>query len=497
MSKAHAVRTMLKDEAKRDKTEEVAYVRKEKAAEEAMMRRLAEVYGDGSNRRDDGRRRHAWRCQECKFANYESRIACASCLAVPDTWQGTKLPNVARPAVNTDATATITRVAGRCYRSYAAAGVPTARPCHAARGGGEYDDEPGCPAPAAVGTAWDEDADDYADCDDDAADDDGPRVARDAQRGDYFMRMPCPARYHGFIIGQKGRALAETQRLTGATIIIPKKADSAEAGGAAASELDGDTVEIRGETINAVRAAQIRIEGAMYQNKDRVEYTHFVSIPLAIATSARAAFASAIDDMLHACVSDDACIDATLFQKPSKVHLTLLMLRLHSEEQLATAKMLLKSLELEVQHIFAPTDRVTVKGLNYMNDDPSEVHVVYAEIERDPVFHKLQGLITRINRAFIDAGLAQEKDVAHNDKLHATLINSKWRGSGDAGSSLVPSSHDRLAFDATHVLRLFGKHHFGCHALTRIDLSRLGGGTGPDGYFSWDAFIEFPLAVEQ
>ena len=58
--------------------------------------------------------------------------------------------------------------------------------------------------------------------------------------------------------------------------------------------------------------------------------------------------------------------------------------------------------------------QIHVKGLEYMNDDPSAMHVAYVGV-RDPVqqqgcVQKLQQLCTAIVDAFADAGLLLSRD---------------------------------------------------------------------------------------
>ena len=49
------------------------------------------------------------------------------------------------------------------------------------------------------------------------------------------------------------------------------------------------------------------------------------------------------------------------------------MLRLYDAADLARAKKLMAELQPAVNELFAPDDKLSLKGLNYMNDDPSEV----------------------------------------------------------------------------------------------------------------------------
>ena len=299
--------------------------------------------------------------------------------------------------------------------------------------------------------------------------------------------MKCASRFWKFIIGSKGKTLQDIQRITGATVVIPKTENE-------------ETIEIFGVNKSSVVAARLKVEAIILDNQDRVEYTHFLSIPLSINPQSKASFASYLQDMTRTCVDEEKRIDPFMFQTPSKIHLTLLMLRLHNEEEMSKAKSLLVVVQEMLREMFystatnSSTAKVSFKGVNYMNDDPSDVHVLYLDLVKDETYKKLVELIQNINSLFIDSGLALPKDVSHNEKLHATIINSKWRNGDvvdgtldhfDSHSASKKSSGPRVSFDATEVLRLFGVNgsSLGSVKLERVDLSILGSGVSADGYY--------------
>lgn len=479
-------------EAKSDKAAEVAYVRKEKAVDAAAHERLTQLYGTGKSiGGDDGvRRKRSWKCVECGFENFTSRNACGECLAQnPDAVQR-RLVDIKQPARCRDSEVRIATINRRCYRVFRGE-APSKKRGALTRGdlreearatiskcdvGGGYNydsedaDEPACGEEGGSGA--------------EAAD---GQIAFDKQNQVYFVRLPIPPRYYKFLIGAKGQTLQETQRLTGATVLIPKGDDVGE-GGAAGAAAAAQYVVIKGPTESAVAAAQIRTDSIVMQSKHKVDYTHFLSIPLGTIPSIRHALETLLHDMKAACIDEGANIDESLFQTPQRLHLTLLMLRLHTEEELSRCKAIMIDLEEKLGTLFSHNDLVTLKGVNYMNDDPSEVHVVYLELEKDDVYSRLAKVIQIINDAFIDAGLALDKDVAHNEKLHATIVNSKWRESTAAGGP-------RLAFDATNILSLFRNVCLGSHRLRHLELNVLGGGRRSgegEGYYQCEFAINFP-----
>lgn len=437
--------------------EEAKFSRKEKQEDDALTKKLVEVYGPAPKRAGGGARRtKSWRCAECNYDNFESRMACGQCLA-KNPLVVREDPDMKQAGHSNDPNIAILHVQDRCYRCYN--GVSPQ----------QHKRRPVAATAAPVQTYSYTDEKSFQEEDED--DDEEAKIQYDPATKQYTLSLDVHPRFYKFLIGIKGQTLLETQRLTETSISIPRSKQGE-------GEPDSHIITVRGPTANNVRAAHVRIFAIMMEAKDKVEYTHFISIPLGPIPSVNASVRSFLSDVMSACCSEESRVEPSLFQNPDKLHLTLLMLRLFTQEEINLAQNLLVSLQPEIAKIFEGDDFVTLKGLNYMNDDPKEVHVLYLEIEKDECFRKLAEAISLINETFISAGIAQEKDVAHNEKLHATIVNSKWRESKQQGGG------PRVPFDATSILNCFGKACIGSHRLARIDLSILGSNhQADDGYY--------------
>lgn len=515
MSKAHLFKNLAKKEQREDKEAEVSYVRAEKAADEAIARKLQEAYGGNSLVREDGSRRHAWRCRECGFANFESRIACANCLAVSprvgkDGQSIAEAKSIAGKPSTREAGLTLQTVGSRVYRTYSAPAVAMRRAIDGpSKASSSQQQLPSASQRAAnnddAGDDGEEDNAQHGSSGLGIDEDGSARVGFDEERKLFVLRMDCPRRYHRFVVGSQAKTLKDIERTCQVKLIVPRSSnDAADQGrGTTSSSManddpnadltagnddgqpdpDKDFVLFEASSLAAVRTAQSRVETIIEEAKGKVEYTHFLSIPLGPIPSAKAIFTHLVDDMKQALVSEAANIDASVFQRPVRVHVTLLMLRLYSREEIDLAKLVLESLEPELQHIFGPNDRIALRGLATMTADVKAAHVVYMDVQRDDIYKRLLALVNRINNAFIDAGIAKPADVQNNGRLHATIMNSKWR------------RHQQQAhqpFNATDALRIFGDRSFGSHQLRSIEINVLGGGAAPDGYFSSIASIGFP-----
>lgn len=124
--------------------------------------------------------------------------------------------------------------------------------------------------------------------------------------------------------------------------------------------------------------------------------------------------------MLSSPWAEECRIDEDIFFEPGHLHLTLAMLKLYSDERRHKAKRLVDDAGAAIRAILAAENaakdgdgdntggdniigggggiRVAVKGLEYMNDDPSEVDVLYLQVAevRDT------GVLARVCQTVVD-----------------------------------------------------------------------------------------------
>ena len=147
--------------------------------------------------------------------------------------------------------------------------------------------------------------------------------------------------------------------------------------------------------------------------------------------------------------------------------------------------------------MFQPEDRLHLKGLNYMNDDPSEVHVLYLQVGKNGLEEKILKLVDHISQTFFRAGLATGNDIEHNEKLHATLMNSKWRAvpepppTEEGAARAPPPKVERMPFDIRPIMEEYEDVDLGLFPLATVEMSRMGAKTSA-GYWVSDQTVAFP-----
>ena len=109
-----------------------------------------------------------------------------------------------------------------------------------------------------------------------------------------------------------------------------------------------------------------------------------------------------------------------------------------------------------------------------MNDDPSEVDVLYAKImpvENDSSLARIQRMADKLLNSFVESGLSKRQH--DRVKLHATLMKSqeKEASSQQQLQQRQQAGRNRESFDARNIFKLFGDFDFGQFTLPEIHLN--------------------------
>ena len=199
-----------------------------------------------------------------------------------------------------------------------------------------------------------------------AADAEGDYEGISSSSGGYTCKMEIPSDLHGNIVGKGRSTLQKLEKDTGATIAVPRKGDNSS------------TVIITGPTAAAVAAARTRVGIICDQGRSHTGYTHFLNIPL----SGMAAATKAFQEGLYDVCGDAQGMSQELFVDPARVHITLVMLKLLTEEEVKKAGAVLKdSSESVISVLGGAKLGVSLDGVEIMNDDPSQVDVLYAKVD--------------------------------------------------------------------------------------------------------------------
>ncbi|XP_055531299.1 activating signal cointegrator 1 complex subunit 1 [Wyeomyia smithii] len=291
--------------------------------------------------------------------------------------------------------------------------------------------------------------------------------------GKFQTSFHVPSVFFAMIIGSKGTTRRRLEAETKTQIIVPKQGT------------EGD-ITVKGSSRKAVTACRQRVELIVLGARSRQQFTHFLSVPLT-ANEIKTKYVKFREKVLTE-LPVGLSIDESLFQKPDKLHLTLFTISLMDNEDRSQAALLLQQCrETIIDPILASYGSIEIRlrGLEYMNDDPHAVDVLYAKVESEP----LQQIADQLMLRFIASGFVQEK--YDRVKLHVTLINSLFRDgiAVDGSEEQQQPRNSRVTFDATTILREFGHYDFGSQRVTDIHLSQRYS-TACDGYYEATGFIK-------
>ncbi|XP_033327476.2 activating signal cointegrator 1 complex subunit 1 [Megalopta genalis] len=267
-----------------------------------------------------------------------------------------------------------------------------------------------------------------------------------------------------FIIGSKHLMRKKLEADTKTSIQIPKVGQ------------DGDIVII-GFHPKGIITARRRIDMLITAARRNLDYTHFLSIPLNEG-SIIMKYMAFKNDVLKSSEKTSRGIDETIFQIPSKLHITIGMLKLFDDAERERATQALDDCK---EHIIKPAMEkygqihICLEGLSIMNDDPTETKVLYARVIDEN--NSLQEIANEIANYYASIDLIDRKQ--ENVLLHVTLMNTRYKNETKRGPYET--------FDATDILKAHEHTKFADTTLKQIHISQLH--TDCNGYYAATAKI--------
>ncbi|XP_053197132.1 activating signal cointegrator 1 complex subunit 1 [Scomber japonicus] len=289
--------------------------------------------------------------------------------------------------------------------------------------------------------------------------------------------IDVPSVLYKYIIGKKGETRRRLESDTKTSINIPKQG------------IEGQIV-ITGSHKAAVSSAVTRVEVLIESFRKKQPFTHFLSFPLN-DPKIQEGFLKFKDDVMQQC-SQDHGVDESIFQNPAKLHLTVGTLVLLNDMEVRKVCEHLQDCQNFIRDITEGKPLpLEVTGIEYMNDDPAMVDVLYAKVNVKDRTDKLQVIADRLVEHFVSAGLmVREWDRV---KLHGTVMNTLFRKDStveDTGGQGRQPMSEREAFDARNILKTFGAYRFGEFELNTVLLSQRYS-TDCTGYYSSAGSINF------
>ncbi|XP_025417954.1 activating signal cointegrator 1 complex subunit 1 isoform X2 [Sipha flava] len=270
--------------------------------------------------------------------------------------------------------------------------------------------------------------------------------------GHCVLKLEIPNVFYGLIIGRNRETLKNLEYQTQARIKIP-------------GPRENNIITIKGDQRSQVIAAKSKIDAIIKRGRLKQTMTHFVSLPMVneMVIHNYLLFKNKVLEECGQCRG----ISELLFQDQLRLHLTITCFVLCDAAEIKKAIKLMEQCEDTIikPMNLKPLD-VLISELDYMNDDPSEVNVLYAKVKSNDI----QIMADKIQTFFKKCDLTLQPRSDHV-KLHITLMNS---GFSEYISSINGDfvNQPQLTFDARKILDNFHDFTFGTVRLTDIHLSQ-------------------------
>ncbi|KAI5063152.1 hypothetical protein GOP47_0021699 [Adiantum capillus-veneris] len=323
------------------------------------------------------------------------------------------------------------------------------------------------------------------------------------------------APYLRFIVGRRGMAVKNIEKATNTRIVVPPAKDITNIA----------NLVVKSGSQKSVDQALAKIKDVLHRAEriPDLQYSHFISLPLAsheglveqlrrfrknvlneeeqansyvswfpetaekeisianaVKTTDKASKIKSsriLDPDLEAFFSDEessddenelresplAKISNYLFIKPETVHITVVMLKLFTDESVKAAADVLEGLQSKVLEILDGKEpKVFLRGVDCLRGNPAEARVLAMKVIEPDNNNYLQRACHFIRDAFSEAGLVAVADMKQELTLHATLMStSRGRRLGNK------------PFDARKILAKYRLQDWGEHTMNELSLKFL------------------------
>jgi len=322
------------------------------------------------------------------------------------------------------------------------------------------------------------------------------RFEEEEEEYSHVLRFKLATALLKYVIGKKGQKKMEIERETGTKLFISDNSDCRNVSCGDSGRCIGSTpisqmIVIRGPSEDSVQSAKTRIQLLMDSVVSRIAYTHFISVPLTHAKLQEKIrdFYAELESLDH---SVKRGLDSSMFVAPEHLHITILMLRMLTEEDQDKAIHIMNHISSQCYDMVGTVSTlVQLKGLEIMNDDPQSTDVLYIKVKEviatqnafdTNYLSPLQKLYAFLLKSFEDSKILDISSSGNDRqplmKTHVTIVNSKYHKE-DSGDNRAITTKDtrrtekslRKSFDSSFILKRFAEINFGEYRLESLQLS--------------------------
>lgn len=244
--------------------------------------------------------------------------------------------------------------------------------------------------------------------------------AIDARGDSFHANLYVPPMFYGSVIGQRGFIKQELEQKFVCKLKIPQHGVSSS------------YIEISAKCERQILAVADRIECIVSDARRKSRPNYFVCLPCTTPHILKS-YAKFKEDVLAKAEADttDAYfgVDEDLFIKETKLHLTLAVLLLVDQREVALASQLLADFGKQ-KIVNEKPFKLSIRGLNCMNDEPKSAYVLYATVSSNRTQHLCGNLFfNRMHFLFILSPArrgCRKKTFADLSRQPVRLLHQTW-----------------------------------------------------------------------
>jgi activating signal cointegrator complex subunit 1 len=185
----------------------------------------------------------------------------------------------------------------------------------------------------------------------------------------YSLKIRVAECYIGSVIGRSGETKSTLEKETNTKIILPSRGMASK-----------QPVQVNGTDKQNIISCRNRIILIISSARLRKPFTHILTLPL-IADEMKLKFTDFKNKVLDK-FSKDRGVDESIFLNVDRLHITICIAILNDKSEIEEAITLLDHCYKTFikDTLDSKPLSLSVKGIEYMNDDPSNVDVLYAKI---------------------------------------------------------------------------------------------------------------------
>lgn len=289
-----------------------------------------------------------------------------------------------------------------------------------------------------------------------------PEILYDKQNDRYYKRVKIITALIGLVVGRGHMGKNSIEKQTNCRLKFPKSSQKKEA-----------ELEIQSNyRKNIIKCEELVLERFAAARK-KIAPTHFIAFAVK-NKGFQDEYAQLIDKIIASEDIKKECKDKKLYLPPEKLHLTISVLRLFTDEDINRAKVCLDTIfRTKVREIMNGEHSLQAEFPDFGHFETctrEKLNVLFANVVSTD--EKLQNLADAIDTKLAEEELSIPRKTKQV-KLHMTVLNTKYLDDGTGANEKHDSWRQKEFIDARAIFEQFGKLNLGPVIIKEVQLCEI------------------------